>query len=84
MKFIEDHQRHAFQHRVVLKHAREYPFGHHLQPGLWPDAAFATHPESHRATRLLAELLRQPLRHITRRQPTWLQHDDPSWQRRLL
>ena len=84
MKLIEDHQRHTLQHRIVLKHAREHPFGNHFQPGFWPDAAFATHPESHRGTRLFAELLCQSLRHITRRQPAWLQHDDTSRQRRLL
>ena len=84
MKLIQDHQRHALQHRVVLKHARQHAFGHHFQSRLWPDAAFAAHPESHRRPWLLAELLRQPLRYVARRQPPWLQHNDPPWQRRLL
>ncbi|MNC37342.1 hypothetical protein D3C75_859010 [compost metagenome] len=76
MEFIEDHQPYAGQLGIVLQHAGEDPLGHHLQPGIRPDAGFGPHPVADRLARLLAQQLGKTLRHVARRQPAWLQQND--------
>ncbi len=80
VEFVEDHQRHAAQLGIALQHARQDAFRHHFQSGGRPDAVLAAHAKADGGAGLLAELLRQALRHVARRQPTRLQHNNAARQ----
>lgn len=80
MKFIQDHQRDAVERRILLQLPRQNALGNHLQPGCRTAAALVAHPVANRLARPLAQLFRQPQRHVLGRQAPRLQHHHPARQ----
>ena len=76
VEFIQDHQPDAGQLRIVLQHAGEDPFGHHLKPRGRPHAGFGAHAVPHRLPRFFVQQFCQALRHVACGQPARLQQDN--------
>ena len=78
MEFIQDHQPHAGQFRIVLQHAGENALGNHFKARGRANAGFGTHPITYRFARFFVQQFRQSLRHVACGEPARLQQDDFS------
>ena len=78
MEFVKDHAAHTGQIGGVLQHPGQDAFGHHLDPGVRPDHAFAAHTEAHGLAHGLAQGFGHPLGGGARGQAARLEHDDAA------
>ena len=76
VEFVENHDVHTFQRRVVHQHPRQDTFGEHLNACGCTDAAFEADAVSHRPAHRFAQQEGHPLRDLPRRQPPRLQHQN--------
>jgi hypothetical protein len=76
VKFVENHQPHPFQRRVVLQAPGEDALGHHLDARLRPYPAFQANAITHGLPDLLAQLAGQPLGRRPRGQASGFEHED--------
>ena len=77
VEFVEDHQRDAFERRVVLQHPREDALGHDLDARARPDAGLEPCAEPDRLADILPEQRGHALGDRARRDAARLQHQDP-------
>ncbi len=78
MELVEDHRRDALERGIVDDHAREDTFGQHLDSRLGADPRVEPRPETHRLADPLAQGPRHTLGRRPRRQPAWLDQQNPA------
>ncbi len=76
VKFVEDHQTHAFKGWIVLQATRKDAFGDDFDAGVRPDLAVQPDAIADGFANLLAQLAGQALSRRTGRQPARFEHDD--------
>jgi hypothetical protein len=76
MKFVEDHQSHPVEGRILLQAARQDSFGNHLDAGLLRHLVLKADPVADALAGRLTQLIGHARRGGTRRQAAWFQNDD--------
>ena len=74
---VEHHGGDAGQLRRLLQPTRQHPLGHHLDPGVPPDAPLVPRLVAHELADRRARQVGHPGRHGAGGQPAGLQHDEP-------
>ncbi|MNS57878.1 hypothetical protein D3C72_907790 [compost metagenome] len=78
VEFIEDHQPHAAQFRIVLQHPGENALRHHFEARRGADAGFGAHAVADRFARLFIQQFGEALCHVAGRQPARFQQKNFS------